>query len=60
MYAENFLVKILSNIKSLDSFSVVNDEHGSPTNANDLAELILKILSYLTLLLFLKVRLSVN
>ena len=44
MYAENFLLKILSNIKSLDSFSVVNDEHGSPTNANDLAELILKIL----------------
>ena len=27
-----------------DSFSVVNDEHGSPTNANDLAKLILNIL----------------
>ena len=43
-YGKNFLTKILNNLRHLNSFSVIGNEFGSPTNANDLACVILKIL----------------
>ena len=44
-FRENFVVKILSLLKSKREISVVNDQMGSPTYAIDLAKLILKALS---------------
>ena len=40
----NFVTKILKKINKCDSISVVNNEFGSPTNSDDLAESIMKII----------------
>ena len=40
----NFVGKILYNLRNKDSFQVVNDEISSPTNSYDLANFILKVI----------------
>ncbi len=41
---KNFLGKILKNLKTLDSFNVVDDQISSPTNPYDLAKIILEMI----------------
>lgn len=43
-FANNFVNKILDKIKNETEIFVVDDEIGSPTNANDLAEAILELI----------------
>ena len=43
----NFVTKIISKILKENSFTVINDEFGSPTNSNDLAKAILNIIPML-------------
>lgn len=47
-FGHNFPKTMLKLAKDRDSLKVVNDQHGSPTSAHDLAEAILQIIPQLT------------